>query len=189
MRRLWILLLAVLFFGALSHADTYSAFMTGTSEVPANGSPATGIALVTITGNFLTIEVHWTGLIGGVPAAAHIHCCTPPGSNVGVAVGFPGFPATVSGNYSHLFDLTDLSIYTASFVNNFGGGTAAGAEAALIAGLDAGDAYVNIHNATFPSGEIRGLLSPDAVPEPSSFMLLGSGLAGFAGIIRRKLTK
>jgi hypothetical protein len=27
------------------------------------------------------------------------------------------------------------------------------------------------------------------VPEPSSFLLLGSGLAGFAGVIRRKLNR
>ena len=38
-------------------------------------------------------------------------------------------------------------------------------EVGLDSGLDAGTAYSNIHNATFPGGEIRGNLA--AVPEPS----------------------
>jgi hypothetical protein len=39
------------------------------------------------------------------------------------------------------------------------GGTTAGAEAALLAGLEAGQAYLNIHTTMFPGGEIRGFLA------------------------------
>ena len=44
-----------------------------------------------------------------------------------------------------MLDLTDPASYTASFVTNFGGGTVAGSEAALLAGLGNGQAYFNIH--------------------------------------------
>lgn len=64
-----------------------------------------------------------------------------------------------------------------------GGGTAAGAEAALIAGLDDGLGYGNIHNAIFPGGEIRANLA--VVPEPVTITLFGLGLAGI-GLARRR---
>src|ERR1700682_2567511 len=133
----------------------FETALSGSSEVPPVASPATGFADIDVDTvlNQLSVEETFSGLIGGPAAAAHIHCCTAPGTNVGVAVGFPGFPAATSGTYTHTFDLLDPSIYTSGpmgFLNVFGGGTAAGAEAALIAGLIAGRAYVNIHNAVNP---------------------------------------
>jgi hypothetical protein len=129
-----------------SSSPDFETTLQGSSEVPPNGSAATGFADIDIDTvlNQLTVDVTFSGLVGGTAAAAHIHCCTAPGTNVGVAVPFLGFPPTTSGTYTHTFDLLDPSIYTAGF----GGGTAAGAEAALITGLNAGRAYVNIHNAT-----------------------------------------
>ena len=162
----------------------FKASMSGANEVPPNASPATGFTAVRLLGDDLVVDITYSGLTGGNPAAAHIHCCTNPGTNVGVAVGFPNFPTTTSGVYHHVFDLTDPAIYTAAFRTNFGGGTAAGAEAALIAGLEAGRAYSNIHNATFPGGEIRGLLVE--VPEPASIALFGLGLVALGFLPRRK---
>src|SRR5262245_14968550 len=53
------------------------------------------------------------------------------------------------------------------------GGTPLTAEAALIAGMLAGQSYLNIHTMANPNGEIRGLL-PAAVPGP----IVGAGLPG-----------
>ena len=152
--------------------------------MPANGSTAIGFSTVSVDTltHLLTVDVSWNNLIGGQPAAAHIHCCAAPGVNVGVAVGFPGFPVTLSGTYFEVFNLLDPNIYTAGFRNAFGGGTAAGSEAALIAGMLSGMAYTNIHNATFPGGEIRGQLAE--VPEPGTLSLIGLGLIGAAAIRR-----
>jgi hypothetical protein len=169
--------------GAAHAAFIYEGVMTGANEVPANGSAATGFTSVLIDDNLMTVHVDWSGLTGGLAAAAHIHCCTPLGSNVGVAVGFAGFPAAASGVFEKSFDLLDAAIYTSGFLNGFGGGTAAGARAALLAGLDAGTAYSNIHNAQFPGGEIRATLRK--VDEPAVAWLLMAGCGAFVVMRRR----
>jgi hypothetical protein len=77
--------------------------------------------------------------------------------------------------------LTLLATYNATFVTA-NGGTALSAEAALIAGLNAGQAYVNIHDAEFPGGEIRGQL----VPEPATWSFVGLALTGLALFGRKR---
>jgi len=53
--------------------------------------------------------------------------------------------------------MTDPASYNPAFVSTHGG-TVTSAEAALLAGLVAGQAYLNIHTTTHPGGEIRGVL-------------------------------
>jgi hypothetical protein len=175
---------ATLALASAAHATifTFETALSGADEVPPTGSPATGFSSVLFDDvlNDLTVEETWSGLTGGNASAAHIHCCVAPGHNIGVAVPFVGFPAVPTGSYFHVFNLTSTATYTSSFLNNFGGGTATGAEAALLTGLEAGQAYANIHNPTFPGGEIRGFLV--AAPEPAAWALMlgGFGLAGAA---------
>src|SRR5450759_2196008 len=71
-----------------------------------------------------------------------------------------------------------VSSYNAAFVTN-NGGTAATAFAVLLAGLNAGDAYLNIHSMLFPGGEIRGFLAATPVPAALPLFAGGLGLRGF----------
>jgi hypothetical protein len=80
-----------------------------------------------------------------------------------------------------LFDLTQATSWNAVFITA-NGGTTAGAETALLAGLAADQAYLNIHTTNSPGGEIRGFLL--VAPEPGTFLLAGAVLAGF--LIRRR---
>jgi hypothetical protein len=165
-------------------AAIYQTTLTGANEVPPTGSPATGSATVTLNGNTLTVDETFSGLVGGPAAAAHIHCCVPAGTNTGVAVPFVSFPAATSGTYNHSFDLTLDATYNPPF-ETANGGTAASAEAALIAGLNAGLAYANIHDATFPGGEIRGQLALQRVPGPPTAALLLLGVTTLIAVVRR----
>ena len=154
---------------------TYSASLS--PEV--TGATGTGFVQVAIdtTAHSLSLDTTWSGLSAGT-TVAHIHCCIAPPGTVGVAVTpntLPGFPVGLtSGQYSTIppIDLTLASSYTAAFVTTFGGGTIPGAEAALLAGLNGGTAYFNIHSTAFPNGEIRGFLA--VVPGP----VVGAGLPG-----------
>jgi CHRD domain/PEP-CTERM motif len=141
------------------------------------------------TAQTLAVNVLFSGLEAGT-TASHIHCCIPPGGDAIVATTvptFPGFPLGVSsGTYSMTFDLMQASAYNPAFVTAQGG-TVAGAEAALETALLAGDTYLNIHTAMFPSGEIRGFLS--AVPEPSTWAMMLIGFAGLGFVFRQSRRK
>ena len=169
---------------------TFTANLSGANENPAVNTPATGLATVILDAQAHTIQINVTfsGLTSNTQAA-HIHCCAAPPTNAGVATtvpAFPGFPLGVtSGNYSSaVLLLTDAGTYNPTFVTAQGG--LLNAEAVLVNGIQNGLTYLNIHTVNFPGGEIRGPLSDSvSVPEPSSFILLGSGIIGFVLMWRR----
>jgi hypothetical protein len=166
----------------------YSTSLSGAAESPPNASPGTGSAIVTVddVANTMWVQVSFSDLIG-TTTASHIHCCTATAysGTAGVATVVPtftGFPIGVtSGTYDHTFDMLSTASWNPAFITA-NGGTAAGAWAALLAGMATGDAYLNIHTIAVPGGEIRGFL---AVPEPGTLTLLGLGLAGL-GLSRRR---
>ena len=171
---------------AKADPTVFTTTLTGANEVPASGSPGIGSAVVTLNGNMLTVSVSFSGLLSNT-IASHIHCCAPLGTNAMVATTtptFPGFPLGVqAGSYTQTFDLTLASSYNPAFIAAHGG-TVTQAEADFIAGLLGGQTYFNIHTNLFPGGEIRGQLQ--AVPEPVTLLLLGSGLAGVAMKVRKR---
>ena len=123
------------------------------------GSPATGSATMTLDDatNLFSWNVTWSGLLA--PAfAAHFHGPALPSQNAPVQIGI-GFASPSIGS-------TVISAAQASD---------------LLAGLW----YVIIHTTLHPPGEIRGQVS--VVPEPSTLLLLGTGLATLG--IRRYRTR
>ncbi len=162
--------------GAPAQAASYSfaAALTGAAESPPVTTTASGSAFVTFDDVAFTVAVTeiFIGLTGGVATASHIHCCTAVAGTGTVAVflGFTSFPATTTGFYTNTFTLPSGSFAT------------------LLAGTQAGKAYVNVHDATFPGGEIRGFLIASAVPEPTSYALMFAGLAGLGFLGKRRLT-
>jgi CHRD domain/PKD-like domain/Right handed beta helix region len=120
---------------------TVSTTLSGASEVPPNASTATG----TVSGTFdkvtkqLLLTISFNGLTANA-SAAHIHKGAV-GVNGGVVIGFPVVPSATSGSFTYTGTLTTTQ------------------EADLLAGLY----YVNVHNASFPGGEIRGQLSTACV--------------------------
>ncbi|SCY06043.1 PEP-CTERM protein-sorting domain-containing protein [Nitrosospira sp. Nl5] len=180
---------AALAMPAAAQQTVYTAVLNGPSEDDPNNSPGLGTATVTIDLDASTMRVQesFSGLLYDV-TASHIHCCTdePRTGAVGVATTVPtftDFPSGVtSGTYDHTFDMTLASSYNPTFVA--ANGTVSGAFSALVAGLDAGTAYANIHTTAFPAGEIRGFLAP--IPEPETYGMLLAGLAMVSLMARRR---
>ena len=119
----------------------YKAALNGGSEVPPTTSTGTGTATVTYDASTKTVT--WQGSFSGLsgPAtAAHIHGPAEPGKNAGVIVPLSQKDVPFTSPFQGTATLTDDKA------------------AALAAALTGGQAYVNIHTAANPGGEVRGQL-------------------------------
>jgi hypothetical protein len=154
------------------------------AENPPNPtSTASGFATVTFdpVTELLNISLSYSGLASGA-TGAHIHCCVPAGGNAGVATTVPAFVGFVlgatSGTYNATLDMTQAVNYNPAFVAA-NGGTVTTAEAVFADGFARGQTYLNIHDAVFPGGEIRLVLTP----EPGTLLVVPLAVLWF---IRRK---
>ena len=168
----------------------YTATLSSAGEGPTVISSGTGFAEVVINtvAQTMSVTVTFSGLTSGT-TASHIHATTssPFTGNAGVATTVPTFPlfplGVTSGTYNMLFDLTLASTYNPTFVSN-NGASVPSAEAALEAALSNGEAYLNIHTANYPGGEIRGFLVAPEISYTGSLLSV-TMLVGF--YIRHRL--
>ncbi|WP_323140824.1 CHRD domain-containing protein [Massilia phyllosphaerae] len=172
---------------AFAQSGTFRAVASGPAESPPNGSAGSSLVTIEVIGTQLTVDAPFQDLTG-TTTMAHVHCCTAdPFTGVApVAVPFTGFPTGVrSGTYSATVSLDDAASYDPVFLAA-NGGTAQGAYSALVDAMLANEAYVNIHTAAYPNGEIRGFVVAAPIPEPAEWAMLGAGLAGLVWLGRRR---
>jgi hypothetical protein len=102
---------------------------------------------------------------------------------------FPGFPLGVtSGTFDNTFDMTSAASYNPAFITAHGD-TVSGAFAALLTGLNDGQAYINVHSMRFPTGEIRGILELTPLPGALPLAATGFGLLGLLGWRRKRKSR
>jgi hypothetical protein len=152
---------------ARAETVTYRLEMTGAQEAPGPGD-ADGLGTGTLSLDALSGQISWDFAYSNIaaPTAMHIHGPNGSAGNsagvyIGLGAGTTGSPGTLIGSLIHP-DLTQISTI-------LGNPT---------------DFYVNIHNADFPPGAIRGQLGT-LVPEPGSVILLSIG-AGLLALRRRR---
>ena len=129
-----------------SPADTrYISTMTGPNERPTpNTSAATGTATYVLTGNLLTYTVTVSGLTA--PASgSHIHI------GASTVAGPIIVPYTVSATQNGVVTSGTIDL-TYPIVS--GSSSITGDSLKVL--LENGNAYTNVHNSSFPGGEIRG---------------------------------
>ena len=162
MRKLWLLVLslALIAFGGVAQAADYLSPLSGDEEVPARDTKARGNAIYTVSDDGLSI--HYKLIVANIDNViqAHIHIA-PKGLNGGIVVFLHELVPPGGGPSNGL--IREGTITAANLIGSLAGQPLS----ALIAQIQAGNAYTNVHtndgiNPTntgpgdFPGGEIRG---------------------------------
>lgn len=134
------------------------AQLNGYQEVPPISTTGRGEFRARLTHEGIAFVLRYSRLEGGAAAAAHIHF-GQVGVNGGVSAFLcggggkppcPASPAVVRG----LIERNDI-------IGPTGQGIAPGELGELLRAIRAGRGYANVHNARYPTGEIRGQIRLD----------------------------
>jgi CHRD domain len=144
----------------------YDAPLSGENEVPPVETSATGEGEFTVPANdTMKYRVNITGISNA--SAAHIHMAKA-GENGEVIVDLLNTPTSKEKDtaYGMIFrgNLTDSSLK---------GPMQGKTIADLVAAMDAGDTYVNVHTAAHPDGEVRGQIVNSEKAEASANSTVG----------------
>jgi len=125
---------------------------TGDNEVPPNGSQAQAQANLKLSddGTSLSFKLNVANIEN--VTQAHIHMA-PAGSNGGIVAWlYPSGPPLqlIPGRSSGTLGEGTIT------AGDLTGPLAGQPLSALVAAIDAGNAYVNVHTSQFPGGEVRG---------------------------------
>jgi hypothetical protein len=186
MKKLLVLALLGVVGSANAVVVSYGASLEPRFEVnPPTGVTSTtigsmGFKLDTITGDI-------TGTVTGLDLTSnvvgfHIHSPAAAGFNTQVAVALDAIPRF----YQNITVVGGRTYFVAGFQGNVIPALRNGRTLAdVVAALEDGFAYGNLHTSVNPGGEIRGqLCETEAVPEPASLAALGLG--GLALLRRRR---
>ncbi|MEO5822534.1 MAG: CHRD domain-containing protein [Vicinamibacteraceae bacterium] len=124
-------------------ASYFTANLSGTQEVPSNGSTASGFGRVTLNDaeTQITASVYYSGL-GSNVTIGHLHGPASPGGNAAIVFDLSPTPGVTSGSVVNaVFAVTPTQA----------------------ANIKAGYYYFNIHTVNFTGGEIRGQATVDPV--------------------------
>jgi hypothetical protein len=122
---------------------TFTTTMNGAGENPAKNVPGTGTATIVKSGGSYTFTINYTGMSGPL-TGGHIHGPAGIGVNAAVIVPFANANgAAASGTLTGTFTSTNSPTISNDSLDVL---------------MRTGNAYVNLHTAANPGGEIRGQL-------------------------------
>lgn len=144
----------------LDDDEDFEANLTGAAEVPSVTTPATGTASLVLEDRVLTVTVTVSGQLTSNVTMAHIHGPAGTNANANIILDFvPAMTAVINAGtrtgqiVSASYDLDALTVSA--------NGVLRVQPDQLIAFMNSGQAYVNVHTQNNPGGEIRGQISED----------------------------
>ncbi|MEV6105315.1 CHRD domain-containing protein [Streptomyces sp. NPDC051940] len=133
---------------ASTEVTAYTAQLSGAQEVPPNSSLARGSAVLQLNADGTALEFRLIAANIENVVMAHIHAA-PAGTN-GPIVAFLLHPQSDPGRSDGVLATGTIT------AANLTGPLAGQSLDALVAALESGGAYVNVHTTQLPAGEIRG---------------------------------